>query len=393
MWRLSRRPWSKPVHLLEGVTLAHCDVGRPVEVPYRELHTLPVTLPKNVTIYSGAWGKSYKPTEKLCAESITAGLVGPIDVPRVIETAYRDGVRAFIEVGPGNSCSRMISAILGERPHFARAAHAGRQDAVSQILRLIAHLVAERLTVDLASLYGIETQCVGHREPEAARQNEVVIPVGLKPVVASVFDLPRGGGRRAERSRVGAKRPPSTSKRRSLPHPPESLGDSGDSSLKGGQRQADPAFAHVVAPFIEAAANVQVLNMQAQESFLRLNSKLMESAASVLRFQTAILEAWMHSRRTLPRCTETLVSGGVGATQPARHPTPPLTRVSVQRGMVRRPVPSLTNSAARSRRARWPTRSVHYSRRWIAFPLACGCRMVRFSLWTASRSLRASRSR
>ena len=180
----------KPLHLLEGVTLAHCEAGRPVEVPYRELHTLPVTPPAGVTVYSGAWGKSYKPSDKLCAESITAGLVGPIDVPRVIDSAYRDGVRAFVEVGPGNSCSRMIAAILGDRPHLARAAHVARQDAVSQILRLVAHLAAERLPVDLTALYGTETQCVGHREPEAARRNEVVIPVGLKPVVRLCLHLP-----------------------------------------------------------------------------------------------------------------------------------------------------------------------------------------------------------
>src|SRR6185312_9813059 len=128
--------------------------------------------------------------EKLCAESITAGLVGSIDVPRVIEAAYRDGVRAFVEVGPGNSCSRMISAILGERPHFARAAHSGKQDAVSQLLRLVAHLAAERLPVDLAALYSTETQCIDHREVQRTRRNEVMIPVGLRPIAREVAREP-----------------------------------------------------------------------------------------------------------------------------------------------------------------------------------------------------------
>src|SRR5205807_785604 len=41
----------KPLTLLTGVTLAHCAAGRPVEAPYRELHTLPVTPPQEVTIY------------------------------------------------------------------------------------------------------------------------------------------------------------------------------------------------------------------------------------------------------------------------------------------------------------------------------------------------------
>ncbi len=248
-----------PLHLLEGVTLAHCEAGRPVEVPYRELHTLPVTVPNELAIYSGAWGTCYTPTEERCAESITAGLVGPIDVPRVIESAYRDGVRVFIEVGPGNSCTRMIGAILGERPHFARAAHAARQGATSQMLRLVAHLVAERLPVELAALYGRPTECVGHREPESRRRAEVIVPVGLKPVATETPLV--------------------------VPQP----------------EPAVPVVVPSLAPLIASAANIQVLNMQAQETFLRVNSQLMETTASVVRFQTALLEAWARGGASAPR--------------------------------------------------------------------------------------------
>ncbi|MBA4063847.1 MAG: type I polyketide synthase [Isosphaera sp.] len=232
----------RPVTPLTGVTLAHCEAGRPVEAAYRELHTLPVTPPSGVTVYSGAWGRSYTPTEEQCAASITAGLVGPIDVPAVVEAAYRDGVRAFVEVGPGNSCARVVGAILGDRPHLARAAHAARQDAASQVLRVVAHLAAERLPVDLAALYGGESRCVGHRPPAAAGRDVVVVPVGLPPRPAAPATI------------------------------------SADTTLS-------------LAPVIEAVANVRVLNMQAQEAFLRVSRKLTESVAGVIRFQTLLLAA------------------------------------------------------------------------------------------------------
>src|SRR5207248_4923471 len=99
----------KPCFPLAGVTLAHCEAGRPVEVPYRELHTLPVT-PPGLAVYSGAWGRGYPVSERATAESITAGLLHPIDVPAVIGAAYRDGVRVFLEAGPGSSCTRMVGA-------------------------------------------------------------------------------------------------------------------------------------------------------------------------------------------------------------------------------------------------------------------------------------------
>src|SRR5262249_29470151 len=87
------------------------------------------------------------------------------------------------------------------------------------------------------------------------------------------------------------------------------------------------------APLIESAVNIQVLNMQAQETFLRINSRLIESAASVVRFQTMLLEAWAPvgpnpptpfrggeggvARRFLP--PPSLVGRGVGGL----GPTPP----------------------------------------------------------------------
>lgn len=237
----------KPVTLLSGVTLAHCEVGRPVELAYRLLHTLPVTPPAGVTVYSGAWGRSYRPTEQACAESITAGLLNTINVPALIEAAYRDGVRVFIEMGPGNSCVRMIDAILGDRPHLARAAHVARQDAVSQMLRLVAHLAAERVGVNLTALYGGESLCVGHREPLAKPVQELVVPVGKVPTVV-------------------------------VDHTPRQL------------RLPAPSFVAAIAPVIEAAANVQVITAQAQETFLQLNQRFTESAAGLLRFQMRLLE-------------------------------------------------------------------------------------------------------
>jgi PfaB family protein len=264
----------KPVTLLTGVTLAHCEAGRPVEVPYRELHTLPVTAPSGVTIYSGAWGRSYKPSDKMCAESILAGLLGTVDAPAVVEAAYRDGVRAFIEVGPGNSCVRIIDAILQERPHLARAAHAARQDAASQMLRLVAQLASERLPVDLGRLYAGESTCVGHREPADRSAREVVIPVGLtvtiEPEPAAVENAAQPA-----------------------PAQPDFSGPAQRELASAAvQLPGASALFPAIAPTIEAAANVQVLTMQAQESFLRLSQRYTESAAGLLRFQTALLDQW-----------------------------------------------------------------------------------------------------
>ena len=60
-----------------------------------------------------------------------------IDFPRVIRAAYDAGVRTFIEVGPGNSCSRMIDKILEGRPHLARSLAVAGPDPVAHFLRTL----------------------------------------------------------------------------------------------------------------------------------------------------------------------------------------------------------------------------------------------------------------
>src|SRR5205807_3781972 len=100
-------------------------------------------------------------------------------------------VRLFVEAGPGASCSRMIAAILGDRPHRARSACVAGADGVSALLRLLAQLVAERVPVDLHALYGQEPPALGLGDP--AREGHVLtIPVGGAPFVIPA--LPQRAG-------------------------------------------------------------------------------------------------------------------------------------------------------------------------------------------------------
>jgi len=48
--------------------------------------------PKDITVYSGAWGKPYKPTDASAADSITAGLLNTIDFPAVFLGAIKAGI-------------------------------------------------------------------------------------------------------------------------------------------------------------------------------------------------------------------------------------------------------------------------------------------------------------
>ncbi len=140
---------------LQGVTTVHCEVAEQVAVPYHDLHLYPTEAPSGIVYYSGVKGDSYEVDRESAAASILGQALHGINYPLVIEAAYRDGVRLFLEMGPGASCSRMIGRILGDRPHLARSACYAGQDQVSVVLRMLANLIAERVPVDLAALFDL----------------------------------------------------------------------------------------------------------------------------------------------------------------------------------------------------------------------------------------------
>ncbi len=138
---------------LHGVTTVHCEVTKAVSDAYRKLHFFAVTPPPGIDFYSCALGKKYPLTSSNAADVILAQALDTIDYPQVIEQLYADGARIFLEVGPGTSCSRMINSILEDQPHLTRSVCAPGLDATMQLLRLLGSCLAERVPVDLSTLY------------------------------------------------------------------------------------------------------------------------------------------------------------------------------------------------------------------------------------------------
>ncbi|NKF15251.1 hypothetical protein, partial [Rhizobium phaseoli] len=89
-----------------------------------------------IDFYSTAWGHAYTLSPDAAADAIVAQATDTIDFPKVIEQAYADGIRLFVEIGPGSSCTRMIDEILGTRPHLARSAVPATANPVVAFLEL-----------------------------------------------------------------------------------------------------------------------------------------------------------------------------------------------------------------------------------------------------------------
>ncbi len=153
---------------LDGVVTVHCDALKPVADAYRELHEFPTRQPEDIRFYSCALGRAYSVTRDKAANSILNQALHGFDFTATVNQAYQDGVRLFLEMGPYSSCTRMIKRILHQKSHLALSACVrGEQDHIT-IIKVLAALIAERVPVNLAALYGREAYAPAMVEPVAA---------------------------------------------------------------------------------------------------------------------------------------------------------------------------------------------------------------------------------
>ncbi|MBI1372368.1 MAG: type I polyketide synthase [Phycisphaera sp.] len=263
-------------HAVEGVTTVHCDVARPVFEPYRDLHLFETKPAAGVRFYSGVLGRAYEVTRDSIADSIVGQAVQPFDYTKVIESAYADGVRVFVEMGPGATCSRMISQILGDRPHAARSACVRNERGTVSVLRTLAMLIAEGVAVDLGKLYGDD-------DGGAARD---VGPVVAVIAGGEAFDppAPRGGDRGQE-----------TGDSRSISEParPRARATSVSSRPVSAAPRSGGLGAHsgemALQPVIDGLAAAQVAHARAEAAFVALNNDITATITRTLQWQMQVI--------------------------------------------------------------------------------------------------------
>ena len=107
---------------------------------WRAVHSRETIAPAGVRYYAHAFGKAYSPTRDLVADALTGQALKPLDFPALIEQAYADGIRVFLEHGPQGGCSASIRRILGDRPHLAVSYDLMSADSLQQAKNAIGQL-------------------------------------------------------------------------------------------------------------------------------------------------------------------------------------------------------------------------------------------------------------
>ena len=247
------------LHPIQGVTTVHCEVAEPVKKSYRDLHLFETNPPKDIKFYSGVWGKAYEVTRDSAADSIVEQAVQPFDYTKVISSAYADGVRLFIEMGPGATCTRMIDQILENKPHTAKAICVNNQDSVSNVIHCLGQLIAEHVPVDTSTLYEVEDT-----------KHEVTQP--------AVITVHTG----AERFKLPPLPQPGTQDDHHVNHIER------DSIAAASQTNSNNV--HMLEPVIKQMQLTEVAKAKAQETFLRVSNGLTETLGQALSMQMSLLQ-------------------------------------------------------------------------------------------------------
>lgn len=229
---------------------AHAPEVAVVEDEWYDLHLLPARAVPGVRFYSGATGEPYVPTPERVARAMTDQALGTIDFVALVERAYSDGARVFVEHGPAGLCTGWIKRILGDRDHVAVALDGRSGDSLPGLFHALAELASAGVSLDLNALSALLRSTPPDAEPGRR------LSIAAHPAPVQVTALPK------EMAMVPAPRfdepQPPAQPVAQLPSPTPGDGDAGLLALAAAQHQL-AASAHALHLALQSEAQLRFL--------------------------------------------------------------------------------------------------------------------------------------
>ncbi|MEJ7931855.1 beta-ketoacyl synthase N-terminal-like domain-containing protein [Ramlibacter sp. AN1015] len=161
----------------------HCPEVLHVRDTWRSLHHRSTRALADLRFYTAAACGTYPAESDRIADALLEMASGPVDFHSMIERAWQDGIRVFVEHGPRSLCTRWIADILGDRPHLALAYDAHPNRSVRSALLVGARLWAAGVTVDVEAMNAqlTDASCVTPNPGSGVRFASHMPPIALPP--------------------------------------------------------------------------------------------------------------------------------------------------------------------------------------------------------------------
>ena len=131
----------------------HCDPVKKEIDKFTELYSLETGDVGGIKFYSSSCYKPIPIRTKSVAYSIARNFTEQVDFPRLINSAYDDGTRIFIETGSRQICTLWIKEILKNKNHLAVPMNVKGKSDINTIVNTLAKLVSHKVNVNLLPLY------------------------------------------------------------------------------------------------------------------------------------------------------------------------------------------------------------------------------------------------
>ncbi|MFC4072484.1 SDR family NAD(P)-dependent oxidoreductase [Actinoplanes subglobosus] len=129
-----------PVVAAGAVTFGAELAGRPVGTPA-------------VPVWSNTEAAPYPDSPDRIRALLARQIADPVRFAEQIEAMYAAGARTFVEAGPGDVLTRLVTGILGDRPHLAVALDRSGEPGLPRLLRVLAELAVTGVAVDPEPLF------------------------------------------------------------------------------------------------------------------------------------------------------------------------------------------------------------------------------------------------
>ena len=131
----------------------HCKAMESEYPALYKMHTWPVQRIPECRIYSASEERPFVMTDTGIAATVARDLCSPLDFNRLVQRAYADGARIFIELGAGSNCAKWIDDILRGQTYLSISANRKGVDDAASIYRVLARLASHGVKLNLAPIY------------------------------------------------------------------------------------------------------------------------------------------------------------------------------------------------------------------------------------------------
>ena len=235
-----------------------------------------------IPVYANATAKPYPKSQEAIRRQLTNQLAQPVRFREMIERMHADGIRLFIEVGPGAVLTGLVGQCLDGRPHTAVCLDRKGQDGILSLWRAFGRLSALGVALDFTPLWQELPPAIEQKRPTPAHAVYILGSNYGKPYPppGGAADLPEPNPARQDTTAQPASQP--------VPPHPGASADSRLQAFKTFQQETAETHRH----FQQAMAESHQAFLRMAEATLRDMTDGAPTAHSATERQPMPLPTW-----------------------------------------------------------------------------------------------------